>query len=47
MSDKVERAKQAINEVFSDTNKPQSETRQDLNELMEEIQNCLDCLDDL
>lgn len=47
MNEKVEAAKKAINDVFSDTNKPQSETRQDLNELMDEIQNCLDCLDDL
>jgi ABC-type transporter MlaC component len=41
---KLEFAKQAINDLFSDTKAPRSQTREDLEELREEIETLLDLL---
>ena len=43
----MERAKKAINEVFSDTSKEPEDTRDELLELKSEIENCLNCLDEM
>lgn len=44
-SDLVQRAKDAINKVFSDTSVPQSKTETSLEELMEEIESMIVTLD--
>jgi hypothetical protein len=43
----LERAKAAINALFSDTSQTQDETREQLTELREEIDSCLAALDEL
>ena len=42
----VEAAKNAINQVFSDRTVSRAETRDRLEELMAEIETCLDALDE-
>jgi len=42
----LNRAKDAIQAVFNDTTKPVDDTYAELEELREDIQSCLNCLDE-
>lgn len=43
---KLERAKQALNDVFSDTSKPKEETREDLDILRDELHQMIETLEE-
>lgn len=47
MMTKMERAKEAIEAVFGDTSKPPEETRADLTELKDDIDTCINAIDEL